>query len=152
MPPSPPWVHLTHWLRQRDPAEFARLEQLRKKNPEAFRREARNTLRRYVETMHPELKTHFAQQRHTWRQIRQLAQRYRATTNTHDRAALEQELRAHLLSAFEARQALRKKELEQLAKRIDELKKAVETREQNKTALIEEQLKAITEGRQPAEW
>lgn len=144
--------HVREWLQKKDPAELARLEQLRKENPEAFRNEMRKCLRKFAEEMHPEMKAHFDQQRAAWHELRGLAEQYRATTNEAARAALQQQLRAKLTAMFEARQALRKKELEQLAKRIDELKKAVETREQNKAALIEEQLKAITEGRRPAEW
>jgi len=144
--------HLRVWLQQKNPAELARLEQLRKENPDAFRNEMRKCLRSFAEEMHPEMKAHFDQQRAAWHALRGLAEQYRASTNDTERTALQQQLREKLVQMFEARQEVRKKELAQLAKRIEKLNKAVHNREQNKDALIEEQLKVITEGRRPVEW
>lgn len=144
--------HVRAWLQRKDPAELARLDQLRKENPEAFRNEMRKCLRSFAEEMHPEMKAHFDQQRAAWHALRSLAEQYRASTNDTERAALEQHLREKLAQMFEARQELRKKELAQLAKRIEQLNKAVHNREQHKDALIEAQLKAVIEGRRPAEW
>ncbi len=148
----PPLEHVRKWLQKKDPAELARLEQLRKDDPEAFRNEMRKCLRDFAQDVHPEMKAHFEQQRAAMRELHALVGQYRASTNDAERAALEQQIREKLTAAFDARQELRKKELQQLAQRIEELNQAVHTREENKAAMIDEHLKALVEGKRPAEW
>ncbi|MCX7847466.1 MAG: hypothetical protein N2595_05520 [bacterium] len=98
------------------------------------------------------MKTQLELQRTEWREVRNLAQQYRATTNELERTAIQQQLRAKLTAIFETRQALRRKELERLAQRIEELKNAVESREHNKDILIEQQLKAVIGGCGTTDW
>jgi len=159
-PMAVPDVHMQHarmrqsaeWLRTNNPKEFERLQALHKENPEAFRKEMRKALQEYAKKEHPEQYKQFAKMRKSEERLRKLAQQCCAEQDPAKKTKLEQDMRTELEQQFTEKQALRQQELEALEKRLTEFRASLQSREQNKEAMIDMRIKALTEGPDAVNW
>jgi len=155
-----PDAHLQHarmrqsaeWLRTNNPKEFERLQALHKENPEAFRQEMRNALQEYAKKEQPEQYKQLAKMRKAEEHLQKLAQQYRNEQDPAKKTKLEQDMRTELEQQFAEKQKLRQQELEALEKRLSEFRASLQSREQNKEAMIELRVKALTEGPDAVNW
>lgn len=140
------------WLRANNPKEFERLQALHKENPDAFRKEMRQALQEYAKKEHPEQYKQFAKMRKSEERLQKLAKQYRAAQDPAGKTKVEQDMRTELEQQFAEKQKLRQQELEALEKRLNEFRASLQSREQNKQAMIDLRIKALTEGPDAVNW
>lgn len=140
------------WLRANNPKEFERLQALHKENPDAFRKEMRRALQEYAKKEHPEQYKQFAKMRKSEERLQKLAKQYRAAQDPAEKTKIEQDMRTELEQQFAEKQKMRQQELEALEKRLNEFRASLLSREQNKEAMIDMRIKALTEGPDAVNW
>jgi len=140
------------WLKQNHPEAFEKLNRLREENPQKFRAEMREWLKKYAQENNPEQYQRFKEMREHEQKMHALARQYRAEDEPEKKKELKEQIRAALTEEFEHRQEIRGKELEQLETRLNEYRKTLKQREKNKEQLIDIEVKRLTQGPQSVEW
>ena len=82
----------------------------------------------------------------------QLAEQYRKSKDEGENQQLKKELRQVLNQAFDLRQQNRVQEMQDLEKRLTELKKVMEQREKNKANIVDKRLEELTSKAKVMEW
>ncbi|HMP74864.1 MAG TPA: hypothetical protein PKE12_01085 [Kiritimatiellia bacterium] len=178
-PPGPPPPHVQHFfevLQQRNPEEFERMRQLRETDPEAFRAELGERLRK-ARDRHgaaPAFRPPGAPdddagpKRRSWRnedgepmfvqspelreleaRARDLVRQLRATEDGPKRKEHIESLRDTLTRSFELRQQLRRQRVEEMKMRLREVETVLDERERDRTAYIEKQLTTLLDKSAP---
>jgi hypothetical protein len=114
--------------------EKKELEELRQNDKEAFRDEIRELVKKY--------KRQFAQEQ---KEIKTLAKKIRKAKNGAEKNELIAKLRSNLRKRFNSRMAMNRKNYEQSAKRLKDLKKKLDAREKNADEIIDRKFKDLTE-------
>ena len=122
-------------LRQENPVEFARLTELRAKNPEQFRRELRAMM---------DVKVFKGRQTDEDKACLELAVRYRATKVTADQDKLRAELKTAIAKAYEKRLANQRERLAELEKQLARIREQVKQREADRDTICAKRLEELT--------
>ena len=110
------------------------LAELRKTDKEAFRNKIRELAKKY--------KRQFAAER---KQMNELAKKIRKATSEDEKSKLKDELRSILRKQFDAKMAINRRNYEQAAKRLKDLKKRLDARQKKADQIIERKLQDLTE-------
>ena len=147
-PPHGPVFERIEKFKQSNPEEFARLRQLRKDDPEAYRREIRERFRTcYGKDQQPDQPQERDPQHATRQKIQELSRQYHAATNDADKASIEASMRSALNEWFDARQKERQKEIEALQARLKEIQQSLDAHTTNKLQTIEQKIRDLTRDR-----
>ncbi len=122
-------------LRQENPAEFARLTELRAKNPEQFRKELRAMM---------DIKVFKGRQTDEDKACQELASRYRAAKETVDQDKLRAELKTAIAKAYEKRLANQRERLADLEKQLGRIREQVKQREADRDTICAKRLEELT--------
>lgn len=142
-----------------DPELGARLEEIKKRNPERIREAIGHTngpnLMRLVYLLrnNPEMYKMRIEEFKLNRESEDIAKQVREGGS--DKAKLDklrQQLRAKVTEQFSQRQKIRERELSDLEKRIDELRKEIRSRKEKQAELIAEREKELIEKPAKVEW
>lgn len=114
--------------------EKKELAELRKNDKKAFRAKIRELAEKY--------KKQYAQER---KATKALAEKIRNAANEDEKNELSAKLRANLRKQFNSRMELNRKNYEQAAKRLKDLKKRLDAREKNADEIIDRKFKELTE-------
>ncbi len=126
-------------LRRENPEEFERLQKLREENPEAFRELMRDKMR---ERLGGSLRS--GGERFDSRS-QELASSYRKAKTEEERAALRVQLEAAVLESFDARLEMQRQMVDNLEKRLAELREQVATRQANRGDICDQRVKELLE-------
>ena len=122
-------------LRQENPAEFARLMDVRAKNPEQFRKELRGMM---------DIKVFKGRQTDEDKACLELAVRYRAAKVTADQDTLRAELKTAIAKAYEKRLANQRERLADLEKQLARIREQVKQREADREIICAKRLEELT--------
>ena len=122
-------------LRQENPVEFARLMELRAKNPEQFRKELRAMM---------DVKVFKGRQTDEDKACLELAVRYRATKVTAEQDKLRAELKTAIAKAYEKRLANQRERLADLEKQLARIREQVKQREADRDTICAKRLEELT--------
>jgi hypothetical protein len=122
-------------LRQENPTEFARLTELRAKNPEQFRKELRAMM---------DVKVFKGRQTDEDKACLELAVRYRAAKETADKDTLRAELKTAIAKAYEKRLANQRERLADLEKQLARIREQVKQREADRDTICAKRLEELT--------
>ena len=160
MPPRHAGHHVERWLdrlAEENPDEHARLQELRRENPEAFRDELRGRLRKLRQHRAGMLpfdrdddsfrhKRPHEPGRCPWSpELDALASGYREETDPQARDRIRGELKNHLAQLFDARSAGQRQQIEEIRQHLEHLRELLDAREARRQRIIENWLRAITE-------
>ena len=112
--------------------EQKELAELRKNDNEAYRDKIRQFAKKYK-------KQHAQEQK----EIKSLAKKIRKASNEDEKNELIAKLRSNLLKQFNVRMAMNRKNYEQAAKRLKDLKKKLDAREKKADEIIERKFKEL---------
>ena len=133
------------WLKQvqeRDPARYDELTALRASDPDAFRKElkdVRQAMKRDVQAGE-EKGSHRAKAKMD-KLVHQVNQ---AGPDEHDAAIAA--LRDHVTTVFDAREGRKAKQVEQMERRLSELKQQIEERRQHREDIIDQRISELLSG------
>ncbi|MFA5204998.1 MAG: hypothetical protein WC708_11410, partial [Lentisphaeria bacterium] len=134
--PGPlPEGRLLDRLRQDNPKEFARLSELRSKNPEQFRKEVRNLLGGRMFT---------GRQTEEDKACQELAAKYRAAKSDAEKTALRAEIKTAVNKAFEKRLASQRQRLAELEKQLSKIRDQVKQREADRDTICARRVEELT--------
>ena len=122
-------------LRQENPTEFARLMELRAKNPEQFRKELRTMM---------DIKVFKGRQTEEDKTCLELAARYRAAKETAEQDKLREELKTAIAKAYEKRLANQRERLAELEKQLAKIREQVKQREGDREIICAKRLEELT--------
>lgn len=178
--PPPHVQRFFDMLRDRDPAEFDRLQELRNKDPEAFRRELRERLQEARERMGLQQREGMNREFRPPNDGREPGARKRgpgsedpmavrtpeldrleskgielarglASLSGADRDRALEELRDVLSKAFDMRETLRRERLSRMQERLARAQTLLDERSSNRTAIIERRLRELSRD-DPTAW
>lgn len=123
-------------LQEENPEEFRRLMQLRQENPEQFQGELRDLVRRRMQ------KRAGAGRNHE-NQALNLARQYREAESEEDKARLRDELEQSVRQAFDADLSQREEMVENMERKITELRQMLVRRRENKTRICADRVEEL---------
>jgi hypothetical protein len=165
----PPWLndpghtprdhpHLQKWMKQmqeKNPEEFERLQTLRQEDPEAFSDELQSRVQKKGQTSRDKFKGPRMNGKVRSEKLKELEKKNRSlakqamTAEGEEREPAISELRQSLGDAFDEREAIRMKHLEQARKELDRHQEMSAQRQQNRDRIINEQLDWILQHKKP---
>lgn len=112
-----------------------KLKRLQKENPEAFRKEIKNIVKRYKSKQVKAAKQ---------KEIDNLVSKYRESADNAEKEQLLIQIKEKVSEQFNDKMASNRQNIEKTGKRLDELKNQLKKREDNATLIIEERIKELT--------
>ena len=157
-PPLPSAEETIAFLESRLPETHADLQQLQKRDPEAYANEIRNLghlVRHYRELSKnaPALAEGVLRANRLDHQCGQLAQKIRSAPNEQEKAGLKTQLQQTLDEIFELRMAERELEVKNLERELNHIRTLLDTRRQAKAQIIERRMRDLAaEGDEALGW
>jgi hypothetical protein len=125
-------------LKQDNPDEFRRMQELREEDPERFQQVVRERLRDRVGSTLKEMVGRYDDR------ARELSRKYHEATSEEQKAELRQQLEDAVGEAFDARLSGQKRLLKRLEEQLDNLRGRIETREAHKDEICRQRLQELT--------
>ncbi len=144
-PPPPGDGHREHMrellgeIKERSPERYSRLMELRRTDPEGFRKAMRKIHSRFgggPEMDDPAMRAHKEKMRDLREDARDLLEDYKAATDK-DKANVRKELKILAADIFDARQAHRTMRLEKIRQHVEELETEIQDNAANRDDWIE---------------
>jgi hypothetical protein len=148
---------LYEWLSEVAPGRAEELRRLREEEPQRYRDAIRFSIRwmrmmRRLQEKDPEAYEAEIRIVRLESRSQELARRYREAHSDEERRQIEQELTGVLNDLFDVREARREREIRQLERHLAEMREQLQRRRQNKTAIVERRLRALTGGLDDLDW
>ena len=140
------------WLKGKDPEKFEKLNKLHHSDNRAFFKEMRGVMKDFMKEKNPEMFKMKEQHQKTDQKIKKLLKRYKNAKDPEKKNEIAAKLKAALGKQFELKQEFKSKEIKKLERRTNNLKKSLETRQQNKVSIVETKFKELTNGKESVEW
>lgn len=133
------WLQM---LKEKQPEEYERLQELRESDPEAFLDEIRKRFRQHIKSR---MRKHVGPHN---RECMELAKKYHDAENPEEKAELKQELQDAVKKAFDARVEQQAAMIKRMEERLNKLRDHLAARKANRDEICAERVENLT--RKPA--
>jgi len=128
---APAWI--SQMLSKLTKSEKARLRHLQETDPQSFKAEVKKLVKKYK-----------PQSSDSSRAIMSLIKKYHAAEDETEKNEIQAKIRDLVRKQFDTKMAINKKRYQEIAKKLQQLKKKIEEREANADAIIKQHVKDLT--------
>lgn len=145
------------WIKNNDPDKYREIQNLKLARPELYQRVIFEGVRHmnFLEMMKkkdPKTYTRLMKEMKLDSKMRKLAKEYRESKDVKRKKEIKSELTQILNQVFDIRSVNRAREVNEMSKKIEELKQMLKKRKDNKKLIVERKLKEVTGQMEGLEW